>query len=36
MDLVETGCGGVDWSGLDRNKEKWRNFINAAMDFRIL
>jgi hypothetical protein len=29
MDLVEIGCGGVNWIGLARDRDKWRYIVNA-------
>jgi hypothetical protein len=34
MDLVETGCGGMDWITLTQDKEKWRAIVNAVMNLR--
>jgi len=31
MDLQEVGCGGMDWIDMER----WRGFVNAAMDFQV-
>jgi hypothetical protein len=28
MDLVETGCGGVDWIHLAQDREKWGALVN--------
>jgi hypothetical protein len=35
MDLLEVGCGGVDWIGLDKNRDRWRALVNAVMNFGV-
>jgi hypothetical protein len=35
MDLLETGWGGVDWSGLAQDRDKWRALVNAVMKLRV-
>jgi hypothetical protein len=35
MDLLEIGCGGVDWIGLAQDKDKWRALANAVMNLRV-
>jgi hypothetical protein len=32
MDLLELGCGGVDWIGLAQDRNKWRALVNAVMN----
>jgi hypothetical protein len=32
MDLGETAWGGVDWTGLAQDKDKWRALVNAVMN----
>jgi hypothetical protein len=36
MELTEVGWGGVNWIGLAQDKEKWRAFVNAVMNTRVL
>jgi hypothetical protein len=36
MDLVEVGCGGVDWIGLAQARNKWRALVNTVMNLRVL
>jgi len=31
MDLLEVGCGGVDWF----NRDRWRALVNAVMNLRV-
>jgi hypothetical protein len=35
MDLLEIGWGGVDWSGLAQDRDKWRALVNAVMNLRV-
>jgi hypothetical protein len=35
MDLGETDWGGVDWTGLAQDRNKWRALVNAVMNFRV-
>jgi hypothetical protein len=29
MDLVEVGCGDVDWIGLAQDRDRWRALVNS-------
>jgi hypothetical protein len=33
MDLQEVGCGGMDWIGLDKDRDRWRTLVNVVMKF---
>jgi hypothetical protein len=33
MDLRKTGCGGMDWIHLDRDRDQWRALVNTVMNF---
>jgi hypothetical protein len=35
MDLQEAEWGGVDWIGVAQDRNKWRAFVNTAMNFRV-
>jgi hypothetical protein len=35
IDLVEVGCGDVDWSGLAQDRDKWRALVNSVMNVRV-
>jgi hypothetical protein len=32
IDLVETGCDGVDWIGLAQDRDIWRVLVNAVLN----
>jgi hypothetical protein len=35
MDLLEVGCGGMDWFDLAQDGDRWRGLVNAAMNLRV-
>jgi hypothetical protein len=35
MDLQEVGCGGVDWIGLVKGRDRWRAIVNVVMELRV-
>jgi hypothetical protein len=35
MDLLEIGCGGVDWIGLAQDRDMLRTLVNAVMNLRV-
>ena len=32
MDLLEVGCGYMDWIGLAQYRESWRRLVSAVMN----
>jgi hypothetical protein len=32
MDLVEVGCGEVDWIGLAEDRDRWRALVNSVLN----
>jgi hypothetical protein len=35
MDLVEVGCGGVDWIGLAQDRDRRRALVNSVLNLRV-
>ena len=35
MDLLELGCGGMDWIELAQDRDRWRTLVTAVMTLRI-
>jgi hypothetical protein len=36
MDLRETGLGGVNWTRLAQDRDRWRAVVSAMMNLRFL
>jgi hypothetical protein len=34
-DLVELGCGDVDWIGLPQDRDRWRALVNSVLNLRV-
>jgi hypothetical protein len=35
MDLREIGWGGMDWTDLTQDKDKWRTLMNTVLNLRV-
>jgi len=35
MDLQEVGCGGMDWTELAQDRDRWRVLVKAAMHLQV-
>jgi hypothetical protein len=35
MDLGDIEWGGVDWIGMDHDRDKWRALVKALMNLRV-
>jgi hypothetical protein len=35
MELVEVGCGDVDWIGLAQDRDRWRALVNSVLNLRV-
>jgi hypothetical protein len=35
MDLVEVGCGDVDWIGLAQDRNRWRALVNSVLNLQV-
>jgi hypothetical protein len=35
MDIIETGCGGMDWIDLDQDRGQWRALVNTVMNLQV-
>jgi hypothetical protein len=35
MDLGDINWDGVDWIGLGKDRDNWRDLMNAVMNFRV-
>ena len=35
VDLHEAGCGGVDWTEVAQDRDRWRELVTAVMNLRV-
>jgi hypothetical protein len=35
MDLLEVGCGGMDWIDLTQDRDRWRAVVYTVMNLRL-
>ena len=35
MDLLEVGCGYIDWAELVQDRDRWRTLVSAVMNLRV-